>query len=156
MMSETTRGPFAAVDCKRGGHFTRRTIVTSDKYALVFDKVEQFTTRVGEPHAYRVRVWRRRGQPAIVLVSQINSKDKPWRMSAAVANWVFGALLGLSSDGMRFFESHLNLEQSGSSLTIVTFEHFGKHPARQRFYNPQSTKVDWELICNMTGAYVEL
>jgi hypothetical protein len=73
------------------------------KYWLVDDETIDMTHR-GKQEAYRLRIWRAKDQPAVVLVSQLEGHAPPFFMTEKVANCVFRVWLKFLAQGMWYYE----------------------------------------------------
>jgi hypothetical protein len=115
---------------------------------LIHDEVEHIPDRKGRLHPFRIRVWRRRRGPAIVLVSETLDGPPPASMVEPLANQVFSGVLGFAPGGMRYFEdSGCDGEQVIHEVIFETFGH-GQRSRLWRPWRPRTRKVTWlDLEC---------
>lgn len=115
---------------------------------LIEDETIFFPVK-GTPEAFRLRVWREKGCPAVVMASQTEGGKDPARASCKVANYVWRVLLGFTPDGMDYFEVHAGIPY------LVEFDAIGNRD-RAMLDRPIRTVVQPEEIDALIGTHVEL
>jgi hypothetical protein len=81
---------------------TRVRCPTSKMY-LTDDEIADFSLS-DETSSFRLRIWRAKASPAIVLVSQLVGGPSPSWSSGHNANLIHRAYLGFPAEGMLYFE----------------------------------------------------
>lgn len=122
------------------------------KHHLVDDEVVELPFQ-GHRFAYRLRVWRSRGGPAIVLASQLHGGAPPCWMRTKLANLAYRAYLGFSEGGMLYFEAEAEATPGGPRLVQVEFEAVG-HGLRRQLTRPAERQRRWEDLRSIVGAEV--
>jgi hypothetical protein len=126
---------------------------TIDPMCLVDDEIETIET-AQDPIKFRLRIWRNRRDPAIVLVSHLPGKKSPALAHTKIANYVWAAYLAHSEKGMRYLQD--TERPSGMRvLHLFTFQLFGHSPCRQRLMSPSVREVAWEVLTLATKGQVD-
>jgi hypothetical protein len=127
---------------------------------LVHDLIEDFQSRKGDTHRFRIRVWLGIDATPVVIVSGVNSVDPSW-MSVTIANWVHSALLRYPASGVLYFEAYRPRPQddteSSASLRLrqVHFEYVG-HKHRARLIKPTTSPAIWSALEYVVGDSIEV
>jgi hypothetical protein len=114
---------------------------------LVEDETLCVTVR-GHDEAFRLRVWRTQGEPAVVLVSQVPGFLPPSKATEKIANAVKEAWLRHDPRGMFYFE------RNGADLQSVNFVPFG-HGLRSRLTKPKHRTLPPNFLDEIVGHVVE-
>ena len=95
---------------------------------LVYDEVEDFNSRNGNVHTFRVRVWMAKDATPVVFVTPVNPADtRPDRYASLIANWVLQAILRCNPMGMLYFNACL--VDGEPRVNQEFFGHVGHAPA---------------------------
>jgi hypothetical protein len=123
--------------------------LTSKKY-LTHDEMVQVVS-CGETCSFRLRIWRGKACPAIVLVSQLAGGPSPSWSSSQAANLIHRVYLGFPAEGMLYFEDEAVLGQR--KLFLVEFRVLGQGP-RGYLTWPSRHDFDWLDLEDMVGGEV--
>jgi hypothetical protein len=93
-----------------------------------------------EPCPFRLRIWRGKACPAIVLVSQLDGGPSPSWSSSQAANLIHRAYLGFPAEGMLYLEDETIFGER--TLFFVEFRTFG-HGLRRILSWPTRHPFDW-------------
>jgi hypothetical protein len=121
-------------------HLQSRLYLTHDEIAEVLSRKELCS--------FRLRIWRGKACPAIVLVSQTAAGPSPSWSSSQAANTIYRAHLGFPAEGMLYFEDETVF--GVRRLYLVEFAVFG-HGSRRALFHPVRHEVDWADLEAMTG-----
>jgi hypothetical protein len=127
--------------------FARNTGITSH---LVDDEIIEVAFR-GHRFSYRLRIWRARGRPAVVLVSQVPRGAPPAWLRSRLANLAYRAYLGFPSEGMLYFEDEES--PGGRRLTRVHFATLGPE-LRRHLVEPVEQLARWDDLHRVLGCEV--
>lgn len=109
---------------------------------------EEVVLRVnGYYESFRVRIWRAKDEPALVLVSQVPGNVPPSKATERLANAVKAAWLAHDPRGMFWFEL------ASDQINAVTFINFGRGD-RSRLTKPKYQKVGRNFIDEIVGQVV--
>lgn len=125
------------------------------KRHLIYDEIEEFTSKTHVRHSFRIRVWMARDATPVVLISQTEPKFKPESMSVQIANWVFSGVLRHPECGMLNFEAEYALPCGKWRVNQVHFDGVG-HDLRQRFMNPVAREVTLRGLERLVGERITL
>ena len=121
---------------------------------LVYDEVEQFTSRGGNPHTFRVRAWCAKDATPVVFVTPASERDtRPDRYATIIANWVNQAIFRCNPIGMLYFDACL---VGGKPQVNQQFFAIVGHVMRQRLMSPMTMKSTIERLIAVVGERVTL
>jgi hypothetical protein len=100
---------------------------------------------------YRLRIWRNKIRPAIVLASQLPGGVPPSWSRSTLANLAYQVYLAFPEKGMLYFESES--EPEGPRLLQITFNLLG-HDVRRRLVEPVQRSRRWCDFCSIVGSEV--
>lgn len=115
---------------------------------LVDDEILALDHR-GECEAIRMRIWRHRDYPAVILSSQEQGYVHPCLVSCMVANVAYRVYLAHDALGFQFFE------WDGKSMYEVTFVGWG-HERRMILYRAVYRESSRATLEHLVGTPVEL
>lgn len=121
------------------------------KWWLVEDETLILPKSNGEDEAFRLRIWRSKDQPAVVLVSQLEGHMQPYRMTVKVANAIYKGWLHYLPKGMYYYE----YTKDATRLQFVDFVAFG-HGDRQTLTDPSWHPVSFHTFRKFMGELIEL
>ncbi len=107
----------------------------------------------GSRRLFRLRVWREKACPAVVLVSQLAGGTSPSWYSSQVANLIQQTYLGFPAEGLLYFEDEL--VQGERRLFNVTFVSFGQG-LRQWMTSPKRLAFSWPELEELVGEAIPL
>jgi hypothetical protein len=102
----------------------------------------------GHDEAFRLRIWRTQGEPAIVLVSQLPGFVRPCKATERLANAVKSSYLNHDPRGMFYFEKNKD------DLQSVNFVSVG-HGLRAWITRPKHRTVPPNFLDEIVGQVVE-
>jgi hypothetical protein len=114
---------------------------------LTDDEIVEVTP-CGELCSFRLRIWRGKMCPPIVLVSQFAGGPSPSWSSSEVANLIHRAYLGFPAEGLLYFEDEMVFGER--RLFFVGFRAFG-HGLRRCLTWPIRHDFDWSELEAMVG-----
>jgi hypothetical protein len=104
---------------------------------------------LGDPCWFRVRIWRSKAQPSIVLVSQLPGGPSPSWATGRLANLIYRVHLGFTADGLRYFEDDIAIGQR--MLSFVEFTPFG-HGTRRLLVQSVRRPCSWVDLESVVGS----
>ena len=122
---------------------------TSKKY-LTDDEILEVAP-YDRPCSFRLRIWRSKASPAIVLISQLAGGVSPSWSSSYTANLVHRAYLGFPEQGMNYFEDEVIFGER--RLFFVRFRTFGQ-ALRRCLTWPVRHDFDWIELEAMVGGEI--
>lgn len=120
------------------------------KSFLIDDELVEVLFR-GDRFPYRLRIWRNKGGPAIVLTSQVPGGAPPACLRSRLANLAFRAFLGFPAEGMFYFEDERT--QGGRRLLQVKFHSVG-HGLRRHLIGAVERPMRWDDFFSIIGSEV--
>jgi hypothetical protein len=119
---------------------------TSRRYLTDDEIVEVFSG--GKREAFRLRIWRGKALPAIVLASQIVGGSSPSWSSSHLANLAFRAYLHFPDADMLNFEDETIVSER--RLFFLEFRQFG-HAHRCCLTEPIRRPFNWRCLEDIVG-----
>jgi hypothetical protein len=107
----------------------------------------------GDRRSFRLRIWRGKACPAIVLVSQLARGPSPSWSSSQVANLIQQTYLGFPVEGLLYFEDEIILGER--RLFRVSFVTFGQG-LRQWMTSPNRYASCWSELEELVGEAIPL
>lgn len=118
---------------------------------LVDDDLVELTYR-GHRFSCRLRVWRDRSGPSVVLASRLPGGVPPSWLRLRLANLAYRAYLCFSEAGMLYFEAG---DTSKARLVQVAFESSG-HGLRRQLVRPVERSRCWRDLEEIVGSEVSV
>ena len=102
--------------------------------------------------SFRLRIWRSRAGPSIVLASQLTEGAPPCWLRTRLANLAYSAYLCYPEAGMLYFEAE---KSPGARLVQVAFESLG-FGLRRQLVSPTERARDWRELEEIVGSEVSI
>jgi hypothetical protein len=124
---------------------------TTSKRYLTHDEIVEIPLRE-ELCQFRLRIWRGKESPAIVLTSQLTGGTSPSWASSQIANLAYQVYLGFTADRVLNFEDEvINRERR---LFVLQFASFG-HGLRRHLGQPSRWPCHWRDLEAMVGGAID-
>jgi len=120
------------------------------KRYLTHDEIVEITLRE-ERCQFRLRIWRGKESPAIVLASQMTGGASPSWASSRLANLAYQVYLGFTADRILNFEDEVIHRER--RLFVLEFASFG-HGLRRHLGQPSRRTFHWSDLEAMVGGAI--
>jgi len=98
------------------------------------------------PFRFRVRVWRGKDRPAVVVVSQVMGGAPPCWASSKIANYVNQVYLRWPKDGIMLYEVEREADVWAMEFTVI-----GPRGLRSHMIEPRRLRSAWHFIQEIIG-----
>jgi hypothetical protein len=122
---------------------------------LVTDEVIRMPIALQNSNKARLRIWRAKGVPAVILVSQIPTQIPPDFATTKLANWLYQAYLRCDPKGFSYWEYLGGDGCENVGLFCIFFDELGL-PSRRRFLKPFRKYYKPERLEALIGEHIEM